>query len=154
MGIEHLLSNKKASFYPSTSPNHTPPYCLPVPVDADDDSQAQGETRPFRNARVMPGLRFTPEEGVYTVMDIVRRATARFGDNAAIASRTKLRTHIRQGPADSNGNKKQLSIPELSEYTITSYRDYETLIAKIGSGLLGLKLRPRHDKLCIWSQTR
>lgn len=150
MGTDHQLSDRKASFHPTISPDHQPPYCLPVPVDV----HVRGETPPFRNARVVQRLRYTPEDGVNTVIDIVRRATVKFGNHAAIGSRTKIQTHMRQGPTESNGNKKQLSIPELSAYAFTSYRDYEGLITKIGSGLLRAGLRPRHDKLCIWAQTR
>ena len=150
MSTEQYISTRKTSFHPTVLPDHQPPYCVPVSADV----QVQGETPSFRNRRVVQRLRHTPEDGVNTVIDIVQRASTRFGNSAAIGSRTKIRTHFRQGPADSNGNRRQLSIPELSAYTFTSYRDYEELITKIGSGLVGAGMRPRYDKLCIWAQTR
>src|SRR5436190_23581541 len=150
MGIETLLSNGQHYSPNSVSLAYQTPYCVPVPVDV----KIKGETPPFRNTRVLQGLHYTPEYGINTVIDIIQTASAKFGSCAAIGSRVKIRTHTRQGPPESDGNRKQLSVPELSEYKFMSYRDYEALITDIGSGLLKAGLHPRQDKICIWAQTR
>ena len=144
------LESRQVSFQLISPLHHQRPYSLPVSAS----TAVHGETPPFHNARVVNDLPITPENGVHTVIDLVRRAATKFGNNPAVGFRTEIRTHLEEGPEDANGNKKQLIIPELSSYKFLSYIEYEELVTNIGSGLVKAGVLPSHDKICMWAQTR
>lgn len=150
MDIDQNLKSRQVSFQLISPLHHQRPYSLPVSASA----AIQGETPPFRNAKVVNDLPITPENGVHTVMDLVRRGATKFGNNPAVGFRTEIRTHLKEGPEDVNGNRKQLIILELSSYKLLSYIEYEELVINIGSGLVKAGLIPSHDKICMWAQTR
>lgn len=130
--------------------NYQRPYSYPLPRSYT----VAGETPPYHNTRVGSSLAIEPEDGVYTVVDLIRRGATKWGDHPAIGFRTEVRIHEREGPVDSNGDKKQLVIPELSSYKFLSYIEYQELISYIGAGLVQAGLRPSLDKICMWAQTR
>lgn len=104
------------------------PYNLPIPnVDS-----VQGETHVFRNAKVVNGIPHTPENGLNTLLDLVHRNSAKFGNNKAFGSRT----------------------PEQGQYSFVSYSEHEELARNIGGGLVSAGLQASSDKICIWAQTR
>ncbi|EXJ93246.1 hypothetical protein A1O3_01803 [Capronia epimyces CBS 606.96] len=140
---------RKPTFQPTILPDHQPPFCLPVP----GARPTPGETPPFRNARALQDLRCIPENGINTVIDLVRRASRKFGPLPAVGVRGRIQTHVGPGPGQSGGGTKQTCLPELSGYEYTSYRDYDKRVTDIGAGLVKLGLRPRGDKICIWAQT-
>jgi len=151
MDTDHQhLKSRQVSFQLISPLHHQRPYSLPISAS----TTVQGETPPFHNAAVVNNLPAGPESGVHTVMDLVRRAATKFGENPAIGFRTEIRTHLREGPEDAKGAKKQLITPELSSYTFLSYIEYEKLVTNIGSGLVKAGLLPSRDKICMWAQTR
>ena len=124
--------------------------CLPVPGVA----KRPGETLPFRNAKTLHGLRNTPEDGLMTVIDLIRRASTKFGDIDGIGSRTVLATPVCDGVGHNSTDEKQRKKPHLGGYSFMSYTEYENRIFDIGRGLIELGLQARKDKLCIYAQTR
>lgn len=146
--IDH--HHRQASFHLTSPLQHQRPYASPVSTSA----AVQGETSAYRNSKVIDALPIAPENGVHTVIDLVRRAAAKFGNNKAVGYRTEIRTHLKEGPPDANGNKKQLTISELSPYQFLSYVEYAELITNIGCGLVEAGLLPSRDKICMWAQTR
>lgn len=141
---------RQESFQLVSPLNHQRPYAVPV----SSSNATPGETLHFRNAKVENGLPIIPEDGIHTVKDLIRRSAAKFGNNPAIGSRTELRTHVKDGLADANGNQKQLITSELSSYKFISYIQYEEFVTAIGVGLVSLGLLPSQDKICMWAQTR
>ncbi|CAG8955433.1 hypothetical protein HYFRA_00010298 [Hymenoscyphus fraxineus] len=127
--------------------NHRP-YNVPI-----SSSGNPGETPVFRNVKVKDDLSVVPEDGIRTVKDLIRRSADKFGSNPAFGSRTEIQAHLKDGPPDANGNKKQLTISELSPYEFISYIEYEKLVTAIGLGLVSLGLTPSQDKICMWAQT-
>ena len=146
MSSDHRSAKEAASLINDTERS----FSLPVP----GTKSHPGETRPFRHAKTLHGLRSTPEDGIGTVIDLVRRASAIFGNVDAIGSRTLLGTHSYESANNLAAAGKQRSMLQLSKYSFQSYTEYETLLSGIGRGLVELGLQARKDKLCIYAQTR
>lgn len=145
MDIDHSHIQSRQETFQLISPLHLQrPYSLPVSATA-----VQGETPPFRNAKVVSHLPITPENEVRSVTDLVRRAAKFFGNKPAVGFRTEIRTHLKE-----SSDKKQLIISELSSYKFLYYIEYEQLVTNIGSGLVKAGLLSSHDKICMWGQTR
>ncbi|EXJ91414.1 hypothetical protein A1O1_04526 [Capronia coronata CBS 617.96] len=142
-------SERKHAFSLTITPEHAPPFCLPV----QNEQTVQGETPPYRNVKVREGLRCIPEDGVNTVMDLVQRASRKFGSLPAVGMRKRAKTHIRSESNESDGRSKEASVPELTGYEFISYQQYDSLIIDIGAGLVKQGLHQRHDKICIWAHT-
>lgn len=108
MDTSENFSSWKPSFQAMNPQYHQRPYCVQV-----YHTPTQGETSPFRHARVKQHLHYIPEDGVNTVWNLVRRA-AHFGNHRALGYRKGISTHLREGVEDSDGNKEQLRIPQLN----------------------------------------
>ena len=123
----------------------------PYSVEAPGLKKVDGETIPRRNARAKDALVVSPEEGINTIFDIVKRSSQKFGNAKAVGKRKLLQTHeetkkikkIVDGKEQEQD--KKWTYFELSKYEYMSFVEYEQLVLKIGSGFrkLGMKATDR-----------
>lgn len=133
----------------------TPPFSVEVPGSVP----VKGETVPRRNARSPDKLVSSPEEGIETVFDLVKRSARKFGDLNAVASRKLLKTHhemkkvkkVIDGKVDEVD--KSWTFFEMSGYKYMTFKDYETLTLQIGAGLRKLGL-VKNDRVHMFAATR
>ncbi|KAF6815010.1 long-chain-fatty-acid-CoA ligase [Colletotrichum plurivorum] len=106
----------------------------PTTVESSDAPYIPGETKPRRNRKAAgkSGLLSRPHEKVQTAYDIVNWAADTFGDKQAFGTRVP-------------GGTENL-------YKYTTYREYQTLVCEVGSGLRTLGLE-RLDKILIYAAT-
>jgi long-chain acyl-CoA synthetase len=134
---------------------HKPPFSVEVPgVEA-----VKGETIPRRHPIAVNGLRETPEEGVATIYDVVRRSSQKYGNAKAMGTRdvVKVHTETKNVTKIVDGQKQEVekkwSFFELSEYKYLSFTDYELLTLQIGSGFRALNMG-KGDRVHIFAGTR
>lgn len=134
---------------------HKPPFT----IEAPGYEKVAGETIPRRHPRAKDGLISQPSEDVHTVLDIVRRSARLYGDRQALGTRKLVQLHKETKTIQKNiGGKvqdieKEWQFFELSPFTFITYKQYETLVLQIGSGLRHLGLTPE-DKLHLFATTR
>ncbi|KAI9865117.1 MAG: long-chain fatty acid-CoA ligase [Trichoglossum hirsutum] len=113
----------------------------PFTVEASGYEPVEGETIPRRHPSAKDKLISTPEEGVSTVFDIVKRASEKFGNAKGIGTRKLIRTHdeIKKVKKMVDGVEQEVdkkwTYSELSEYSYISFIEYERLALQIGAGL-------------------
>ena len=65
----------------------------PYTVEAPGYTKQKGETIPRRNTRTKDALKLTPEEGINTIYDVVKRSSKKFGNAKALGKRRLIETH-------------------------------------------------------------
>lgn len=123
----------------------------PFTVEVAGSPHISGETIPRRNVQAAEKLLSSPENGIYTVYDLVAHSVAKFGDGTAVGSRTLIKKHVEITKVKKmvNGElqhvDKSWTYFELSGYKYLSFKEYETLVLQIGAGFrkLGLKTQNR-----------
>lgn len=134
---------------------HKPPFT----VDAPGYTKVPGETIPRRHAKHRDELLTSPAEGVETVLDIIRRSARLYPGNKAIGYRKLVKLHKETKTIKKNvdGQVKEVSKEwqffELTPYSYVTYKDYEKLIAELGSGLRQLGLESG-KRLFLFGTTR
>ena len=132
-----------------------PPFTVPVP----DAKHKPGETIPRRNARSPHALVSSPEEGINTVYDIVKRGGQKFGHLNAVGWRTLLKTHHEMKKVKKLVDgvvqevDKNWTYFELSGYSYLTFKEYETLTYQLGAGLRKLGLS-KPDRVHLFATTR
>ncbi|KAK5163256.1 long-chain fatty acid-CoA ligase [Saxophila tyrrhenica] len=123
----------------------------PYTVEAPGLEKKEGETIPRRNARTKDSLRVTPEEGVNTIFDIIKRSSKKYGNAKAVGKRRLLETHEETKKVKKMVDGKEQEVDkkwqyfELSKYEYMSFTEYEQLVLKVGCGFrkLGMKAEDR-----------
>ena len=129
-----------------------------VTVEVAGVAKVDGETIPRRNAKAKDGLVYTPEEGVNTLYDIMRRGSAKFGNAKALGSRKILDTHTETKKIKKMIDGKQQEVDknwtyfELSPYTYISFAEFEKQVLSLGAGMRKLGLNPE-DRLHLYAST-
>ena len=140
------------------SPQPRPYKSGPFTVEATGYSKVKGETIPRRNTRAKDGLILTPEDGVATLYDILKRSAKNFGNAKAVGSRKVVRTHdeVKKIKKTVDGKEestdKKWTYFELSEYHYMSYIEYERTAIQCGAGLRKLGMK-KDDRLHIFAAT-
>ena len=146
-------SQRHQVFYPKLA--RTPPFSVEVP----GAEAVEGETKPRRNPIAASKLRTTPEEGVRTIFDIVKRGAEKFGNANAVGSRSLVKTHseVKKIKKMVDGKEQEVDKKwtyfELSGYNYMSFVEYEKLVLRVGSGLRSLGMN-KGDRLHIYAATR
>ncbi|KAM0428838.1 hypothetical protein ACHAPT_006638 [Fusarium lateritium] len=124
---------------------HKPPFTIESPGCA----KVPNETIPRRHPKAKDGLIARPGDGINTVFDIVQRSARVHADHGGIGSRKLIELHeevkkTKQKKADGQTKEveKKWQYFELSEYSFLSFKEYETLVLQLGSGLRKLGLTP------------
>ena len=131
----------------------------PFTVEVSGYQQVEGETIPRRNARSADKLRSTPEDGIYTIFDIVKHSAAKYGDARALGSRKLIKKHneIKKVKKVVDGMVQEVdknwTYFELSGYNYLSFKEYETLVLQMGAGLRKLGL-VETDRVHMFASTR
>ena len=146
-------SQKNAVVYPKLMKK--PPFT----IEAPGVEPKEGETIPRRNPLAKNGLITTPEEGVTTMYDIVKRGAEKFGNAKALGSRKVVQTHVETKKIKKIVDGKEQEVDkkwtyfELSEYHYMSFIEYEKLVHQVGAGLRKLGMQ-REDRVHIFAATR
>ncbi|EEU42375.1 uncharacterized protein NECHADRAFT_68906 [Fusarium vanettenii 77-13-4] len=124
---------------------HKPPFTIESP----GYEKVPGETIPRRSPKAKDGLIARPAEGVNTVFDIVQRSARVYPDRGGIGSRKLIELHeevktVKQKKVDGQTKEveKKWQYFELSGYSFITFKEYETLVLQLGSGLRKLGLSP------------
>jgi long-chain acyl-CoA synthetase len=131
----------------------------PFTVEAPGCRPVEGETIPRRHPKAKNGLFERPAEGVNTTFDLLRRSASKYAGEPAVGSRKLLHTHkeLKKVTKVVDGQvtevEKEWTYFELSDYSYVTFKEYETLVSQVGSGLRKLGLGPK-DKLHIFAATR
>lgn len=136
-------------------PVHKPPYT----IDAPDYPKVPGETIPRRHPRAKNGLLSRPADDVHNVFDIVRRSARIYPNHQALGYRKLVKLHRETKKIKKNVDgevrevDKEWQFFELSGYSFLTYKEYETRILQLGSGLRKLGLTSE-DKVHLFAATR
>jgi long-chain acyl-CoA synthetase len=129
----------------------------PVTVEVPG-AQIDGETKVRRNVASKDGLKLKPADGVDTIFDIMRHASAKFGNAKAMGSRHILNTHVENKKVKKMVDGQQQEVDkkwtyfEMSGYKFMSFVEFEKLALNIGSALKHLGLNPK-DRLHLFAST-
>ncbi|KAI1369886.1 acetyl-CoA synthetase-like protein [Xylaria arbuscula] len=130
----------------------------PFMVQDMDAPEVEGESRPYRHVKAKDGLITRPSPEIATIYDLFTTTAKKYGDKAAIGTRSLIKTHIekKKVPKVVDGVKteveKQWSYFELSPYKYLTYKDYETRALNVGAGLRKLGL-DSSDRIHIFAST-
>lgn len=130
----------------------------PFTVEVAGYESVPGETIPRRNARSPDKLLSLPEDGVATIFDIVRKSAEKYRDKRAVGTRKLIKLHDETKKVKKviDGHEhevdKQWTYFELSEYSYLTFKEYETLVLQMGSGLRKLGL-VANDRVHMFAST-
>lgn len=135
-------------------PVHKAPYSVVAP----GYQKIPGETIPRRHPRAKNGLFTRPADDVHTVLDIVHRSARVYPNHQAVGARKLVKLHketrIIKNEGDPAGDiEREWQFYELTGYEYLTYKEYETLVLQIGSGLCRVGLSAG-DKVHIFATTR
>lgn len=103
-------------------------------------------------------MKVTPEEGVNTIFDIVKRSSQKFGNAKALGKRKLIQTHEETKKVKKMVDGKEQEVDkkwtyfELSEYQYMSFVEYEKLVLNIGSGFRKLGMQAS-DRVHLFAAT-
>jgi long-chain acyl-CoA synthetase len=121
---------------------HKPPFT----IEAPGVQKVAGETIPRRHPKAKNGLCNSPSEDVATVFDIVRRSARVYPNHQAVGYRKLVKLHKETKKIQKNVDgeikevDKEWQFFELTPYHWYTYKQYETLVLQLGSGLRKLGL--------------
>ncbi|KAH8590535.1 hypothetical protein B0O99DRAFT_304515 [Bisporella sp. PMI_857] len=130
----------------------------PFTVEATGYEKVQGETIPRRNPKAKDGLITQPEENIFTVFDLIKYSSEKFGNAKALGSRKLIKTHqeTKQVKKIVDGQEttvdKKWTYFELGSYEYISFHDYEKLTLQLGAGYRKLGL-VKDDRVHIFAAT-
>ena len=132
----------------------------PFTVEVVGSPSVSGETIPRRNVKYAEKLLVSPdEENISTVFDIVKQSSRKHGDLRAVASRQLIKKHYETKKVKKvvDGKieevDKKWTYFELSGYNYMTFKEYETLVLQLGSGLRKLGLKA-DDRVHMFASTR
>lgn len=131
----------------------------PYTVEAKGYSRLDGETVPRRNVRTADQLKTRPHEDIATVFDVLKHASARYGNAKAMGSRKLIKLHRetkkmkRMVDGAEQEFEKEWTYSELSPYRFTTFTEHYQRALSLGCGLRKLGLNPG-DKVSIYASTR
>jgi len=131
----------------------------PFTVEVAGSPQIDGETKPRRNIQSADKLLSSPEDGIFTIYDLVTHSASKFGDGNAVGSRKLIKKHVETKKMKKmvNGElqhvDKSWTYFELSGYKYLSFNAYETLVSQIGAGFRKLGLQTQ-DRVHLFASTR
>lgn len=131
----------------------------PFSVEASGYSPITGETIPRRHPAAKDKLISTPEPGIKTIFDILKRSAEKFGNAKAFGSRKVVKTHQESKKIKKTVDGKTQEVEkkwtyfELSEYTYMSFVEFERMVLQLGSGLRHLGME-KSDRVHLFAATR
>lgn len=130
----------------------------PYTVESAGAPQVAGETIPRRTIASKDALITTPAAGIETLYDILRHASAKFGNAKAVGARRIVQVHEETKKvkkmvdgAETEVDKKWQYF-ELSPYKYKSFVEFEQMALAVGSGIKALGFAPQ-DRLHLFAAT-
>lgn len=130
----------------------------PFTVEVSGYTKVEGETTPRRHPSAKDKFAESPEEGIHTLYDIVKRSSKKFGNAKALGTRKLLKIHKETKKITKTVNGKEVTEDkewqyfELSPYEYTSFVQYEKMTNNVGSGLRALGMK-KDDRLHLFAST-
>ncbi|KAM3419944.1 hypothetical protein BST61_g3263 [Cercospora zeina] len=130
----------------------------PFTVEVQGAEKKEGETIPRRNVRTKDQLKSTPEEGVNTIFDILKRSSQKYGNAKALGKRKLIKLHEENKKVKKTVDgveqevDKKWTYYELSPYEYMSFTEYEQLALNVGCGFRALGMNA-HDRVHIFAAT-
>ncbi|KAL6874921.1 acetyl-CoA synthetase-like protein [Trichoderma novae-zelandiae] len=130
----------------------------PFTIEAPGYEKVPGETIPRRHPAAKDGLLTKPADDVHTVFDIVRRSAREYPNHLAVGHRKLIKVHkeIKKVPKNVDGQvvevDKEWQFFELTKFDFLTFKEYETLVLQLGSGLRKLGLNGS-SKLHLFATT-
>ncbi|PTB68319.1 acetyl-CoA synthetase-like protein [Trichoderma citrinoviride] len=131
----------------------------PFTIEAPGYEKVPGETIPRRHPAAKDGLLTKPADDVHTVFDIVRRSAREYPNHLAVGHRKLIELHkeIKKVPKNVDGQvvevDKEWQFFELTKFDFMTFKEYETLVLQLGSGLRKLGLTPGSSRLHLFATT-
>ncbi|KAF2217974.1 hypothetical protein CERZMDRAFT_30709 [Cercospora zeae-maydis SCOH1-5] len=130
----------------------------PFTVEVQGAEKKEGETIPRRNVRTKDQLKSTPEEGVNTIFDILKRSSQKYGNAKALGKRKLIKLHEENKKVKKTVDgveqevDKKWTYYELSPYEYMSFTEYEQLALNVGCSFRALGMNA-HDRVHIFAAT-
>jgi long-chain acyl-CoA synthetase len=130
----------------------------PYTTEAADAQPVEGETIPRRNLAAKDGLKLTPHPEVTTMYEVLRYASAKYGNAKAVGSRRivnkiqetkKIKKMVDGKETEVDKNWEYF---ELSSYTYKSFVEFEKIALSVGSAIQKLGFKPG-DKMHLYAAT-
>lgn len=131
----------------------------PYTVEAPGFERVDGETIPRRNHRTKDALKMRPHDDVATVFDVLKYASAKFGNAKSLGSRKHIKTHNETKKVKKVVDGKETEVDkkwtyfELGPYEYISFVEFEKLAIQIGAGFRAIGLQSP-DRVHIFAATR
>jgi long-chain acyl-CoA synthetase len=129
-------------------------------VEVSGVEQVEGETIPRRNAKTPDALVTSPDpSAIKTMPDILKYASAKYGNAKAVGSRKLIETHIevkkikRVVDGKEQEVEKKWTYFELSGYSYKTFAELEKIVLELGAGLKKLGLQTG-DKVHMFAATQ
>ncbi|KAL7951906.1 hypothetical protein V8C42DRAFT_21860 [Trichoderma barbatum] len=122
----------------------------PFTIESPGYEKVPGETIPRRHPAAKDGLLNKPHDDVHTVFDIVRRSAREYPNHLAVGHRRLIELHkeTKKVPKNIDGQvvevDKEWQYFELSKFDFLTFKEYETLVLQLGSGLRKIGLDGAH----------
>jgi long-chain acyl-CoA synthetase len=122
--------------------------------------KVEGETIPRRNAKTYEALVTSPDPStIKTMPDILKYASAKYGNAKAIGSRKLVKTHNEVKKIKKMVDGKETEVEkkwtyfELSGYTYKTFAEFEKMCLELGAGLRKLGMKAQ-DKVHMFAATQ
>ncbi|KAL1640719.1 long-chain fatty acid-CoA ligase [Diplodia intermedia] len=130
----------------------------PFTVEAPGYEAVEGETIPRRNYRTKDALKMRPHDDIATIFDILKYASAKFGNAKALGHRKLVQEHTETKKIKKmvDGKEEQVDKKwtyfELSPYEYMSFVEFEKLAIDLGAGFRAIGLTSP-DRVHIFAST-
>ncbi|KXT07689.1 hypothetical protein AC578_10241 [Pseudocercospora eumusae] len=130
----------------------------PFTVEVAGVEKVDGETIPRRNIKNKDELKTTPEPGVNTIYDILKRSSEKYGNAKALGKRKLVKLHTENKKVKKMVDGKEQEVDkkwtyfELSPYEYMSFAEYEQLALNVGCAFRALGMKA-HDRVHIFAAT-
>ena len=129
-------------------------------VEAPGFSKVEGETIPRRNIKTADALVTSPDpSAIKTMPDILKYASAKYGNAKALGSRKLVKTHNEVKKIKKMVDGKETEVEkkwtyfELSGYTYKTFAEFEKMVLELGAGLRKLGMN-KGDKVHMFAATQ
>ncbi|KAL1598837.1 long-chain fatty acid-CoA ligase [Paraconiothyrium brasiliense] len=130
----------------------------PVTVEVSGVQKVDGETIPRRNAKTADALRLRPNSDINTLYDVLRYASAKFGNAKAVGTRKTVDVHEETKKIKKMIDGKEQEVDkkwqyfELGPYEWRSFVEFEQLCFYVGAAIKQLGFVP-HDRIHLFGAT-
>ena len=130
----------------------------PYTTEAAGAQQVEGESIPRRNLATKDSLKMTPSPDVTTMYEVLRYASAKYGNAKAVGARrivnkiSETKKIKKMVDGKETEVDKKWEFYEMSGYTYKSFVEFEKMALAVGSGIQALGFKPE-DRLHLFAAT-